>query len=687
MPDRSSQFLIRLLPTLTTLIVSLLLLTVAVIGFLVYARTATSIDELIQQQFDAHVDATSSEIEAMLSPAAHTLSELQSLAQRGVLPLDKPEELSVFLIERLRANPDLAWVAWANVDNHYTAANRRPGNRLVSYHASPQMNDSLPSLFEVDTDGNKTAIFPPDEISIPYRPKDRPWFEPAITADGLLWHEPYSFGLGHFGISATLPLVSEQIEDHTTGVFTVDFFLEDIINFLKQIELGESGRIILLTRDGIQIGHTDNSTTLQDLAVTAAGSWLETGTVPTNTHQILERQNIKYRVAISNLHDQHSPPWLIVILVPEHELTGVLTENIRFTLLSSTVALLLALLLAHLLSRRIAQPIQQMSDDLSAVGRFELNNTPVPKSYIREVAVLGDSIDRMKRGLRSFGRYIPSDVVKRLLAQGKEAELGGEKRQLTIHFSDIAGFTSIVEPLSPQETVAELADYFDLMTKAITQRDGTVDKFMGDGILAFFNAPQTVTDHPIQACYSALEAQQQLSALRNAHRAENRAEFTARIGLAMGEVLVGNIGTSERFAYTVMGDTVNLAARLESLNKYYGTSILTTRDLRDATIDHFTWRWLDRARVVGRQTPCDLYELVSISRDASQHQLMVIQQYEQALALYLSGNFVAALDAFTQLANNFHNDRATQQLIKRCQALSENPPLTGWDGIYTHHKK
>ncbi len=641
---------------------------------------------MIQQQFDAHVDATSSQIEAMLSPAAHILFELQSLAQRDVLPLDKPDELSVFLIERLRANPDLAWVGWANIDNGYTAANRRSGNRLISYHASPEVNDSLPSLFEIDTEGNKTAIFPADEISVPYRPKDRPWFEPAITASGLLWHKPYSFGQGNYGISATLPLISEE-QSHATGVFTIDFFLEDIVDFLKQVELGESGRVILLAGDEVQIGHTQDAAILQDLIVSAAGSWLDNGTIPPTTHQILKREKIKYRVAVSSLHDPHSPPWLIVIVVPEHELTGVLIENIRFTLLSSIIALLLALLLARLLSQRIAQPIQQMSDDLSAVGRFELNDAPIPKSYIREVAVLGDSIDRMKRGLRSFGRYIPSDVVKRLLAQGKEAELGGEKRQLTIHFSDIAGFTSIVEPLSPQETVSELADYFDLMTKAITRRNGTVDKFMGDGILAFFNAPQTVIDHPVQACYAALEAQQQLTALRKAHRAKNRAEFTARIGLAMGEVLVGNIGTSERFAYTVMGDTVNLAARLESLNKYYDTSILTTRDLRDATVDHFTWRWLDRVRVVGRQTACDLYELVSIRNDASQQRLQAIRQYEQALALYVSGDFSAALDGFNQAANGHHGDRATQQLIKRCVALSENPPAADWDGVYTHHKK
>lgn len=686
LPENSSKILIRLLPTLTTLIVSLLLLTVGVIGSLVYVRTAASIDELIEQQFDAHVDATSSQVEAMLSPAAHILLELQSLARRGALPLDKPEDLSVFLIERLRANPDLAWVGWADIDNGYTAANRRLGNRLIAYQASPEVNDSLPSLFEVDVNGDRTAIFPPDEISIPYRPKDRPWFKPAISADGLLWHEPYSFGLGDFGISATLPFVPKENKDQPTGVFTVDFFLEDIVAFLAQIELGDSGRIILLTRDGAQIGHVNDSPILHDLVAAAAGDWFKNGTLPAGTHQILKRENIKYRVAASKLPDQYSPPWLIVIVVPERELTGVLTENIQFTLLASVVALLLALLLARVLSRRIAEPIQKMSDDLSAVGRFELNDTPIPQSYIREVAVLGDSIDRMKRGLRSFGRYIPSDVVRRLLAQGKEAQLGGEKRQLTIHFSDIAGFTSIAEPLGPQQTVTELADYFELMTAAITQRDGTVDKFMGDGILAFFNAPQTVPDHPVQACYAALEAQRRLAALRDEHHAQNRPEFAARIGLAMGEVLVGNIGTSERFAYTVMGDTVNLAARLESLNKYYGTSILATGELRDATADEFIWRMVDRVRVVGRESACDLYELVSDGNSPSRRQSF-IKEYEHALQLYIQGDFDAALQSFVNATEFDADDLATRQLIKRCQLLSKEAAQTDWDGIYTHRKK
>ncbi len=682
----SSQHLFRLRPTLTGLIVSLLLITVGAIGSLVYMRTSASIGELIEQQFEAHVDATSSAVDAMLAPAAHGLFELQSLAQREVLPVDEPDTLSVFLLERLRANTDLAWVGWADTDDHYVAANRRPGNRLITFFASPQVNDSLPALYQVAEDGGRSPIFPAGEINVAYRPSERPWYQPALAAQGLLWHKPYSFGLGTYGITASIPTFSADKPAQPSGVFTIDFFLEDIVAFLKQVELGDTGRVILLTPDGTQIGGSAQNSTLHELVAHAAHAWLQDRTLPALNHHSLTYQDIQYRVALEPLQQAHNPPWLIVIAVPETELTGVLFDNAVLTLLAALTALGIALLLASLLSRRIAEPIRQMSDDLGAVGRFELSETPAPDSYIREVAILGDSIDRMKRGLRSFGRYIPGDVVKRLLAQGKEAQLGGEMRQLTIHFSDIAGFTSVAEHLTPLQTVDELADYFELMTETISNRDGTVDKFMGDGILAFFNAPHSVPEHPAQACHAALEAQQRLTDLRRLHKTEGRPELSARIGLAMGEVLVGNIGTHERFAYTVVGDTVNLAARLESLNKYYGTSILATDKLRHATGDLFAWRHLDRARVVGRIGVTDIYELVAKSHTLSEQQFKAQQHYETAIQQYIAGDFKCALTGFKLSLAICPNDLAARQLLSRCSELLQKPP-SKWTGVYEHQHK
>src|SRR6185437_1039257 len=175
-------------------------------------------------------------------------------------------------------------------------------------------------------------------------------------------------------------------------------------------------------------------------------------------------------------------------------------------------------------------------------------------------------------GLRSFGAYVPRDLVRAVLASGERAELGGKTKELTIFFSDLAGFTTLSETLAPEALVELLGGYFDEMTRVIQSHGGTIDKFIGDAIMAFWNAPGDEPDHAARACQAALDCQAKLDAMR---RADARlAGLQARIGLATGSVLVGNIGASDRMNYTVMGDTVNLASRLEGLNKAYGTPIM-----------------------------------------------------------------------------------------------------------------
>src|SRR5262249_37245580 len=203
-----------------------------------------------------------------------------------------------------------------------------------------------------------------------------------------------------------------------------------------------------------------------------------------------------------------------------------------------------------------------------------------------------------------------ADLVRELLAQGKEAQLGGGTRCLTIQFSDIEDFTHLSEHLTPAQVVEDLAEYLECMSDTIREHQGTVDKFIGDGIMALWNAPNAVPDHATQACRASLRAQQRLKALRQRWAAQQQPLFRARIGLHTGEVIVGNCGTGARFAYTAMGDSVNLASRLESLNKAYGTYIIASAAVRDAADPLFEWRRLDRVAVVGRGEAIEVYELL-----------------------------------------------------------------------------
>jgi adenylate cyclase len=227
--------------------------------------------------------------------------------------------------------------------------------------------------------------------------------------------------------------------------------------------------------------------------------------------------------------------------------------------------------------------------------------------------------------------------------------------------------------------------YFELMTGAITRHGGTVDKFMGDGIMAFFNAPEELPDHERQACLAALEAQQLL-----ARMAENtppgQPVFRARIGLGVGEVLVGNIGTPERFAYTLLGDEVNLASRLEGLNKLYGTYIMASQTLMERTGDAFEWRLLDRVAVKGRHQGTAVCELIGRKGEVAADILDARAVYESALEAYFAGDFAQAATLFARATQSRPDDLAAASMRERCLDLAADPPAE-WDGIHIMHEK
>jgi len=214
-----------------------------------------------------------------------------------------------------------------------------------------------------------------------------------------------------------------------------------------------------------------------------------------------------------------------------------------------------------------------------------------------------------------------------------------------------------------------------------------VDKFMGDGIMAFWNAPTPVPDHVGQACRAALRAQARLAVMREQWAIDGRPRFHARIGLHTGEVLVGTLGTQERFAYTAIGDSVNLASRLEGLNKTYGTYILASQAVRDAAGPSFEWRRLDRVAVVGRSEGTDVYELLGETSAVPQEVMQARNAYEYALAAYFARRFDEAAAGFHAAAKARPGDKAAQAMAWRAEQFAIYQPPPEWDGVYASTSK
>lgn len=282
-----------------------------------------------------------------------------------------------------------------------------------------------------------------------------------------------------------------------------------------------------------------------------------------------------------------------------------------------------------------------------------------------------------------FSQYVNSTVVDDLIADPDKMRLGGERKVLSIFFSDIAGFSTFSETKKPEELVAFLNEYLSEMTRIVFENGGTLDKYIGDAVMAFWGAPLPIENHAFQTCKSALLMQKRLAELRAKWRAEGQTEISVRMGINTGEVVVGNMGGSERFDYTVMGDTVNLASRLEGANKEYGTYAMVSESTYEIVKDDFIMRELDALVVKGKTKPVIVYELIALKDEQlDQSFLDSLAVFNEGLALYKAFQFKEAATKFAEAKNINSNDHPSFVYLKRCMHFIEFPPPKDWDGVF-----
>jgi adenylate cyclase len=306
----------------------------------------------------------------------------------------------------------------------------------------------------------------------------------------------------------------------------------------------------------------------------------------------------------------------------------------------------------------------------------------VAHSVVKEVDRLAIAVEETKASLRSFRKYVPADLIRIVLATREEAGLGGERRTMTISFCDLADFTTLSEQLSPEDLLRHLGDYFSPLSSQILASGGTVDKYIGDAIMAFWGAPAPTPNHAIAACTAALRNQATLAELRPRWTSLGMPELHARIGIHTGEVVVGNIGCLTRLNYTVVGDPVNVASRLEGLGKHYGASILigepTYQEARSAVIA----RPVDWVSVKGKTHGLKVFELLALKEDATPELEELTILAEEALGLYRRREWSGAIRLFREILRIRPGDGPAMMMIARCLAFQVDPPGENWDGVH-----
>jgi adenylate cyclase len=299
------------------------------------------------------------------------------------------------------------------------------------------------------------------------------------------------------------------------------------------------------------------------------------------------------------------------------------------------------------------------------------------------LSYLGEQLQRRK--LRhAFAHYLSDNVIEKLLAEPGALSLGGERRELSVLFSDIRNFTSLSERIAPEELVAMLNTYFTPMTRAVLANEGFLDKYVGDALMAVFGAPVPNPEHPDQALACSLRMHEELRALQPVLKASG-IQIQIGVSVSTGEMIVGNMGSAERFDYTVVGDVVNLASRLEGLTKVYGVFCLVNDRTRKLARTEFSFREVDRVQVKGKSVAVGIHELVS-GPGSTIETYRGLSAFEHALEAYRQGQFKEAQKAFSAFLEANPHDKVTKLYLNRLQQLGDSPP-EGWNGVSVHLTK
>ncbi len=299
--------------------------------------------------------------------------------------------------------------------------------------------------------------------------------------------------------------------------------------------------------------------------------------------------------------------------------------------------------------------------------------------YAAKYVMEGFSRAKLKK---IFSVYLSPKLVDQMADQLDDVKLGGQKMNATVYFSDVAGFTSISEKLSPEMLVEVLNKYLSRMTDNILAQEGLLDKYIGDAVVAAFGVPFPLDDHAKRACRAALKNNESLEALNRELEGTGAPRLEQRIGLNSGELVAGNMGSEHRLAYTVMGDTVNLGSRLENANKYYGSKIMISEFTYEQVKDDFVCRKLDVLKVVGKAKPVAVYELIGEKGKVDASRLDACTLYEEGITHYLNRRWQDAIACFERADELANGDKASRVFVERCKMLEQNPPSDDWDGVW-----
>ena len=703
---------------LTGLVLATVVLTALFIHLLWSQAARRNVADVVKQLNTEIVDNISHEVLGVRTDAISVQNALIEAFFQGIVDPNDEAKREFIAQALLRSQSALSWVSFGFPDGSFFGAQKLSDKELNMVEVRWAAGATAGQLRVDDYVRVVTGKAPHFEftqraplVPSPYKATDQPWYQRAVKEGEAGWNDLSTFPTAdRAAISTSAPVYFANVSAETfRGVANVAIELESLSRFLQGLKVGgegvdgkgSNGTVVIIDQRGHIVASQDERAIaeqqkgempmLRELG--AAGNRLlalvdrsiHGGQVDLlRTNDILQlavadpTDGLTYYVTFAPLNFHG---WLVATVVPASDFLASIDKQTPYLLGAlAALTLLMAGLAALVANNLVAQPLVRIAGQLKHIESFRLDQVVRVPSRLHEFDSLSSALLQMSVGLSSFRKYMPTELVRTLVSQGIEAKPGGNQETLTVLFADLQGFTTLSEMLG-EGVVPVLSDYLETASSAVITHRGTIDKFIGDAVMAFWGAPIDNPQHARDACAAAL-AMQRTMMQRQAQLAagDPRAALRVRVGINTGRMLVGNIGSSDRLNYTVIGDPVNVASRLESVNKRYGTAIIIGEETRRAAGDAVVVRLLDWVAVYGRAEGIAIYELLAMTADGGD--FAWVAAYEDGLAAYRERRFAEALERFAAVdRGRAGGDQPSQIFVERCRACIADPPAAGWTHV------
>ncbi|WP_247748025.1 adenylate/guanylate cyclase domain-containing protein [Ruegeria sp. R13_0] len=655
----------------------LVAVSIGVSTFIVHSlwwTTARDNSQMLAAEINGQISNTVRiEVGLTLRSAEAAWAAVRTIFIQNVIETRQADKREFVFLSQLQSQPNISWITFGWPDGNFFAAHR--------------LGDSGLEMIEIDENIHDRKlrrdryIFIPGDIQFEersfaetdYDPRDHPWYDNFIDRDTPDWIEVRDLPNSDKTVFAYSGPI--DVRRQRQGVLSVAIDTDRLSRFLGSLRPGEFGAAFILSADGKVIAVPDPNADEITPARMGEGELYEVAklsgqkllaeaesVVPGTLTRRVVYDDVAYAVALTPLGFYG---WRVATVIPESAfLSGIDRTLVNLVYILLGVVALATIAAIWLVRRVVANPLSRVAEDLSRIERFDVEQVSRRPSRLVELENLSAATASMAAGLSAFRKYVPTDLVKMLVAAGVKSQPGGETKQISVLFCDVSGFTGLAEKHGPK--VVELMEpFFNAASSTIERHDGTLDKFIGDAVMAFWGAPRQNPNHAEHACRAALELVEVVE--NSALQSQSDEALHVRIGLNSGEALVGNIGSEHRLNYTAIGDVVNVASRLEGVNKTYGTAILIGPETRREAGNAIIARELDTMEIAGRSEELVVFELIAMAEDTPEPPDW-ITAYETGLTHFRAGRFAQSIDAFKTADTLRGGDPASLVMIERAQA-------------------